>query len=119
MRAVNVDTGAARWLTRFPAWHAAIDATGRRAVCDTTFPDQGIHLIDLATGLATPLCSPGSSNAGSHWGGPFPYNKGPVEVYAPQHTHPHPRFSPDGRRVMFTSDATGHAQLYECSIEDL
>lgn len=117
MRTVNVDTGASRWLTRFPAWHAAIDSTGTRAVCDTTFPDRGIHLIDLATGEATALCTPRSSNAGSHWGGPFPYNDGPVEVYAPQHTHPHPRFSPDGRRVIFTSDASGHAQLYECLID--
>jgi oligogalacturonide lyase len=114
MRAVNVETGASRWLTRFPAWHASIDASGRRAVCDTTFPDRGVHLIDLATGAATPLFTPASSNAGSHWGEPFPYNNGPVEVYAPQHTHPHPRFSPDGQRVIFTSDASGHAQLYEC-----
>lgn len=119
MRAVDIDTGSVRWLTRFPAWHAAVDTTGRRAVCDTTFPDRGIHLIDLTTGAATPLCTPASSNAGSHWGGPFPYNNGPVEVYAPQHTHPHPRFSPDGKRVIFTSDATGHAQLYECSMEEI
>ncbi len=117
MRAVDVDTGATRWLTRFPAWHAAIDHTGRRAVCDTTFPDRGIHLIDLANGEASAVCSPESSNAGSHWGGPFPYNDGPVEVYAPQHTHPHPRFSPDGRRVIYTSDAGGHAQLYECHLD--
>ena len=116
MRAVDVDTGATRWLTRFPAWHACIDATGTRAVCDTTFPDRGIHLIDLASGDARPLCTPAASNAGSHWGGPFPYNNGPVEVYAPQHTHPHPRFSPDGQRVIYTSDSGGHAQLYECML---
>lgn len=118
MRAVNVDSGASRRLTEFPAWHAAIDPSGQRAVCDTTFPDRGIHLIDLNTGVARPLCTPGSSNAGSHWGGPFPYNDGPVEVYAPQHTHPHPRFSPDGRRVIYTSDADGYAQLYECRIDE-
>ena len=116
MRALNVDTGAVRWLTRFPAWHAAIAPDGRHAVCDSTFPDRGIHLIDLATGAATPLCTPKSSNAGSHWAAPFPYNDGPVEVYAPQHTHPHPRFSPDGRCVVYTSDAGGHAQLYECPL---
>jgi oligogalacturonide lyase len=39
-----------------------------------------------------------------------------VQVYAPQHTHPHPRFSPDGRWVIFTSDRSGHAQLYECEV---
>ena len=36
------------------------------------------------------------ATSGAHWGGPFPYNDGPVAVEAPQHTHPHPRFSPDG-----------------------
>jgi oligogalacturonide lyase len=34
-------------------------------------------------------------------------------VYAPQHTHPHPSFSADGTRVVFTSDRTGVAQVYE------
>ncbi len=118
MRAVDVDTGAVRWLTRFPAWHAICDPQGRRIVCDTTFPDQGVQLIELPQGSARPLCTPGSSNAGAHWGGPFPYNDGPREVYAPQHTHPHPRFSPDGRRVVYTSDASGHAQLYECLLDE-
>jgi len=41
------------------------------------------------------------------------YKQGKWKVYAPQHTHPHPSFSPDGRRVVFTSDATGHSQIYE------
>ena len=36
-----------------------------------------------------------------------------IAVEAAQHTHPHPRFSPDGSRVVFTSDKTGHAQIYE------
>jgi oligogalacturonide lyase len=57
-----------------------------------------------------------ASSIGTHWNGPFPYNHGPVKVHAPQHTHPHPRFSPDGRWVIFTSDRSGHAQLYECEL---
>ena len=43
---------------------------------------------------------------------------GPVQVYAPQHTHPHPCFSPDGRRVVFSSDRTGHTQVYECVVDE-
>jgi Tol biopolymer transport system component len=39
-----------------------------------------------------------------------------VTVYAPQHTHPHPSFSPDGSRVVFTSDRTGLAQVYEADV---
>lgn len=121
MRALDVDSGAVRRLTSFPAWHAIPDARGERIVCDTTFPDTGIHVFDLPRGAgdarAVRLCGSRSSNAGDHWGGLFPYNDGPREVYAPQHTHPHPRFSPDGKRVLYTSDASGHAQLYECWLE--
>ena len=29
-----------------------------------------------------------------------------------QHSHCHPRFTPDGRSILFVSDATGYAQLY-------
>ncbi len=119
MKAVNVDSGAVRDITAFPAWHAIADCRGERIVCDSTFPDRGIHVLPVrGEGAAALLCTPNASNAGSHWGGPFPYNDGPREVYAPQHTHPHPRFSPDGKRVTFTSDASGHAQLYECILAD-
>jgi oligogalacturonide lyase len=113
MRAVHADTGAVRWLTRFPAWHAHPDDTGSWMVCDTNFPDIGIHRIAMEDGRVEKLCEPKSSSVGAHWAGPFPYNEGPRKVYAPQHTHPHPRPSPDGSRVLYTSDATGHAQLYE------
>jgi oligogalacturonide lyase len=115
MKALNVDTGSVREITSFPAWHAAADSRGERIVCDTTFPDRGLHVFPArdGNGHIQRLCCPRSSNAGDHWGGPFPYNDGPREVYAPQHTHPHPRFSPDGTRVVYTSDASGHPQLYE------
>jgi oligogalacturonide lyase len=114
MRAIAVDTGEVRWITRFPAWHAHPDATGRWIVCDTNFPDRGVHRVFIGEDAAEKLCEPRSSSVGAHWAGPFPYNDAPREVYAPQHTHPHPRPSPDGSRVLYTSDASGYAQLYEC-----
>jgi len=119
MQAVDVDTGAVRAITSFPAWHAAADSRGEWIVCDTNFPDRGLHVFPArrAKDEARRLCCPRASSAGDHWGGPFPYNDGPREVYAPQHTHPHPRFAPDGSRVIYTSDATGHAQIYECMID--
>jgi oligogalacturonide lyase len=94
---------------------------GRCFVCDTTFPDRGLHIyqVDDDDADAAPLCPSEASNQGAHWGGPFPYNDGPVAVDAAQHTHPHPRFAPDGSRVLFTSDRTGHAQLYEVMLEDV
>jgi oligogalacturonide lyase len=116
MRLVDVDSGTASWLHRFPAWHAAPDGDGSRFVCDTNFPDRGLHVIPLA-GDPIFLCESLASSEGSHWNGPFPYNDGPVAVQARQHTHPHPRFSPDGRRVVFTSDRSGHAQIYEIELD--
>lgn len=119
MRMIDVDRGVMRWLTTFPAWHAAPDDKGLFFVCDTNFPDQGLHTYDMDDeDDILPLCQSHASSEGKHWGGPFPYNDGPVAVEAAQHTHPHPRFAPDNSRVLFTSDKTGHAQLYEVMLEN-
>lgn len=118
--ALAVDTGAVRHVASFNAWHIAIDRPGQRLVADTNFPDVGIQICDRLDGEAEPhtLCHPEATNAGSHWRGPFPYAHGPIKVYAPQHTHPHPSFSPDGRRVVFTSDRSGQAQVYEALLDE-
>lgn len=116
MRLIDIERGHAVWLHRFPAWHAAPDLSGKRFVCDTNFPDIGLHVIPLDAQPAF-LCASEASSEGVHWGGPFPYNNGPVAVEARQHTHPHPRFSPDGSCVVFTSDRTGYAQIYEVEFE--
>lgn len=115
MRAVHADTGAVRDVTRFNAWHAIAAPDGRRMVADTNFPDIGLQVFDPLDGVGAPttLCLPRASSVGAHWNGPFPYEDGPIPVYAPQHTHPHPSFSPDGRHVIYTSDVTGYAQIYE------
>jgi oligogalacturonide lyase len=121
MKMIDVDRGVVRQITYSPAWHAAPDDEGERFVCDTNFPDRGLHTFELDDDPAdefTPLCASDASSEGKHWGGPFPYNDGPVAVEAAQHTHPHPRFSPDNSRVVFTSDKSGHAQLYEVILED-
>ena len=118
IRAIHVDTGAERLVTSFNAWHPICNAAGTLMVADTNFPDIGIQLFDPRDGVGAPttLCYPQASSMGEHWSGPFPYEHGPIEVYAPQHTHPHPSFSPDGKRVAFTSDRTGHAQVYEVEV---
>lgn len=115
IRAVHVDTGIERRVTSFNAWHAACNRTGTRMVADTNCPDIGLQVFDPRDGAGEPraLCFSEASSVGEHWKGPFPYAKGPVKVYAPQHTHPHPSFAPDDSRVVFTSDRTGHAQVYE------
>lgn len=118
VRAVNVDTGVVRRVTSFNAWHAICNPNGTLMVADTNFPDIGIQLFDPRDGIGTPqtLCFPEASSLGTHWSGPFPYDNGPISVYAPQHTHPHPSFSPNSRFVVFTSDRTGYAQIYEAEI---
>jgi len=114
MGEIDVATGEVRGVTDFPVWHGAPDPSGSRLVCDTNFPDLGLHLLSLdRDGELRPLHRPEASSEGAHWAHPFPYNDGPVKVFAPQHTHPHPRFSPDCRRIVFTSDRSGFAQVYE------
>lgn len=120
IRAINVDTGVERRVASFNAWHAICNRDGTMMVADTNFPDIGLQLFNPLDGAGLPitLCYPGASNEGAHWNGPFPYEDGPIKVYAPQHTHPHPSFSPDNRVVVYTSDRTGHAQVYEAEIPD-
>lgn len=113
---IDVETGKTRQVCTFNAWHPMVDRSGGWMVADTKNPDTGLQLFDVTDGVGDPqaLCLSEASNAGDHWNlGYCPYDDGPVDVYAPQHTHPHPQFSPDGRRVVFTSDRTGNAQLYE------
>ena len=119
MFGIDVDDGRIRKICSFNAWHPMVNREGDRMVCDTTFPDRGLQIFDPLDGRGEPrvLCHPESSNAGDHWNTDHcPYDDGPVVVYAPQHTHPHPAFSPDGRRVVFTSDRSGYAQIYEATI---
>lgn len=113
---IDVQTGIVRNVCRFNAWHPMINRRGDLMVTDTRDPDNGLQLfrVDGADNSPQPLCATKSSSAGDHWRTVHcPYDDGPVNVHAPQHTHPHPNFSPDGQRVAFTSDRTGHAQLYE------
>ena len=118
---VDADTGAVRTVCTFNAWHAGISRQGTLMCADTTFPDVGLQLFDPLDGVGRPrtLCLSASSNVGNHWNTDHcPYDDGSVKVYAPQHTHPHPSFSPDGRRVCFTSDRTGFAQVYEATVPE-
>ncbi len=111
---IDVETQTVRRISDFPVWHGAPDTSGKQLVCDTNFPDMGLHVLSLdANDPPCFLHRSDASSEGAHWAHPFPYNDGPVKVFAPQHTHPHPRFSPDSKRVVFTSDRSGIAQVYE------
>ncbi len=120
IRAIHVDSGMERRVASFNAWHAICNRAGAMMVADTNFPDIGLQLFNPLDGTGEPitLCYPGASSEGAHWNGPFPYEDGPIKVHAPQHTHPHPSFSPDNRFVVYTSDITGQAQIYEAEIPE-
>ncbi len=116
---VDIETGGVRQICTFNAWHPCVNRQGRLMCADTTFPDRGLLLFNPKDGIGEPklLCLPQSSNRGAHWNTDHcPYDDGPVKVYAPQHTHPHPSFSPDGKYIVFTSDRTGDAQVYEVKV---
>ena len=121
---IDIDTGAVRPVCSFNAWHPTINRRGTLMCADTTFPDIGLQLFDPRDGIGTPraLCFPEATNEGRHWNTdhcPYDnedYKQGKWKVYAPQHTHPHPAFSADGRFVVFTSDRSGHSQVYEVEL---
>jgi oligogalacturonide lyase len=117
---VSIDDGIRRIVSRLNAWHPVADRAGRRVVTDTLHPDRGICVFDLeysADNQHEVICQSRASSLGDHWNNDHcPYDDGPVQVYAPQHTHPHPRFSPDGRYIVFTSDYSGVAQVIEVDL---
>ena len=118
---IDIDTGETHRVCSFNAWHPAINRQGNLMCADTTFPDRGLQLFSPLDGVGEPqtLCLPKASNEGAHWNTQYcPYDDGPVQVYAPQHTHPHPCFSPDGRQLIFTSDRTGDAQVFVAMLEN-
>jgi oligogalacturonide lyase len=118
---IDIESGTVRQVCNFNAWHPMVDRSGKWMVADTKNPDIGLQLFDVTDGIGEPhaVCLAEASNAGDHWNlGYCPYDDGPVNVYAPQHTHPHPQFSPDGKRIVFTSDRSGFAQLYEVIIPE-
>ena len=114
--AINIDSGDSRWVARFNAWHSMVDPSGTQMVADTKNPDIGLQIFDAVDAPSEPrlLCRSNASSVGDHWNTDHcPYDDGPVDVYAPQHTHPHPTFSPDGNSIAFTSDKNGHSQVFE------
>ncbi len=121
---IDVDSGAVRPVCSFNAWHPSINRDGTRMCADTVFPDIGLQVFDPRDGVGAPctLCYPEATSEGRHWDTdhcPYDdadYQQGKWKVYAPQHTHPHPAFSPDGHAVVFTSDRSGYAQVYEVEV---
>lgn len=127
-----------REIAAFNAWHISPSSDGSRILCDTNHPDIGIQMVDVATGTRRTVCHPRSSNGGSQWrtsryavatdwaraaeqqserSQSLSWMEMKTDtVYGPQWTHPHPSWSPDETKVIYTSDVSGTAQLYVAEI---
>ena len=118
LKSIRRDGTGERTIAAFNCWHPAPRPDGGLIACDTTLPDSGLILIDPRTGARRTLCSPRASGQGYQWALPEPIWEGPTPeaAYGPQWTHPHPSFSPDGTKVAYTSDATGHPQVYFATV---
>ncbi len=121
-------------IVEYNAWHIAPDRAGERILCDTNHPDEGIQIIDVSDGSRKLVCRSESSNRGSQWltsryalaedfaaaragGGALSWMEADSDtIYGPQCTHPHPSWSRDERRIVFTSDRTGIPQVYVADI---
>ena len=116
-----------RTIAEYNAWHIAPDRRGERVLCDTNHPDEGLQIIEAATGARRQLCLSESSNQGTQWrksryalAEDFARARNELSwmeaaadtVYGPQWTHPHPSWSTDETKVAFASDRSGTAQVY-------
>lgn len=122
-----------RTIVEYNAWHIAPDRAGERVLCDTNHPDEGLQIIDVATGARRQLCRSDSSNQGTQWRKScyavaadfadarknlsWMENAGDT-VYGPQWTHPHPSWSMEEDQVAFASDRTGVTQVYVAQVVD-
>jgi oligogalacturonide lyase len=124
-------TRAVRTIAEFNAWHIAPDRRGERILCDTNHPDEGLQIVDAATGARRQLCLSESSNQGTQWrkscyavAADFADARKNLSwmenaadtVYGPQYTHPHPSWSLEETQVAFASDRTGVTQVYTVQV---
>ena len=136
LRRISLDTLKMQTIAEFNAWHIASNRAGTKVLCDTVHPDIGLRLVDVATGEHRPICYPQATSSGSQWKKDryalaedwaaaqaedrersLSWMEMKVDtVYGPQWTHPHPSFSPDEKMVVYTSDVSGHSQVYVARI---
>jgi oligogalacturonide lyase len=118
LKKIHKDAEEASVVAPFNTWHASSRKDGSLIVCDTTCPDIGLQLIEPETGEHRPLCYPNSSNGGTRWAYNTPEAGTVTEsTYGPQSSHPHPCFTHDGSKVIYTSDCTGNSQVYVVEVD--
>jgi len=81
-------------------WHSGLSYDADWTVADTNWPNEGIMIVNIPARQYARLCL--SDNSAGH----------------PQSAHAHPAFSPDGKKVVYTSDRTGVCQVYVADVPD-
>lgn len=128
-------TRAITTITEYNAWHIAPNRAGRRVLCDTNHPDEGIQIISVEDGTRSFVCRSDASSRGSQWltsryalaedfararagqASALSWMEADNDtVYGPQCTHPHPSWSREETRIVFTSDRTGVPQVYTATV---
>jgi hypothetical protein len=132
LRRMDWTTREMSTIAEYNAWHIAPDRSGRRILCDTNHPDQGLQIIDVSTGARRQVCLSESSNQGTQWrksryalaedfaaaSKTLSWMENAADsVYGPQWSHPHPSWSNNERKAAFASDRTGTAQVYVVEID--
>ena len=127
LRVMDWTTRAMRTIAEYNAWHIAPDRAGRRILCDTNHPDEGLQIIDAQSARAGRCASRVPAIRARNGANPayalaedfaqarntLSWMENAVDtVYGPQHTHPHPSWSRDESMVAFASDRTGVTQVY-------
>lgn len=119
LKTVSIVTREIRVIANTSAFHATVNRDQSMIACDTAFPDIGIQLISPETGQQRTLCHSKASNQGNGWstGGIVPakmldYSRVIDPGLGPQWTHPHVSFSPDNKKVCYSSNYMGFPQVY-------
>ncbi len=67
LRRMDWTTRQIRTIVEYNAWHIAPDREGKRVLCDTNHPDNGLQIVDVKSGARRQLCLTESSNQGTQW----------------------------------------------------
>ena len=132
LRVMDWTTRAMRTIVDYNAWHIAPDRAGRRILCDTNHPDEGLQIIDAASGARTSAVrSPGrairarsGANPATRWPRISPRRATPSVGWRMPSIRSTARSTPTripvgaatNRMVAFASDRTGVTQVYIASL---
>ena len=100
IRKINIDSGEENVIKQIYNCHSSIDPKDRFIIADNDHGNADeLFLIDLISRDSYVLCKPKMS-----WTEPK--------------FHPHPTFSPDSKKVIYTSDFEGKAAVYLATLPE-